>query len=177
MIELLIAIQFKLFLYLGLATCLAMLVWGGGPERALAGFWLTRFLTEAIYHWVFGYRMIYVRVDWYHASIDTVATVVTLLIALKANRMYALWIATFQLFVLSGHLARAKIEGVTQLDYALMLDIPQWLMLLTMMIGFKCHLDRRRKYGPYRDWRWQARPGGEPGNGAQAHLESTRAGE
>ncbi|MDJ0979227.1 MAG: hypothetical protein QNI87_11940 [Erythrobacter sp.] len=139
---------------LAYAICLAALVWGAGPERAIALAWLLLFeAVPGIYKTFWGARFQLEEVDILFASLDLCAGAFWLIVALNANRNYPLVIAALQLLVISAHIARGLIDAISPVAYAAMVMAPGWLQLLLLGAGLVRHVLRERTYGPYREWR------------------------
>lgn len=154
MFELFVNYRADVQFYSALIVCLAMLRWGGGPERAIALVWLLG--VEALdwaYHTVSGNTFELQSVDTFHASLDGLLAVAFLIIALYANRFYPLVIAAFQLLSATSHLTRELVEAITPIAYAVMVFAPSWGILISMIMGFYRHLERQREFGIYRSWR------------------------
>ncbi len=133
---------------------IAAIVWGGGPERTVAFTWVFAFEFLGLVDDVLtGPMGLLTEVDYFLALKDVVAGVMWIAIALYANRNYTLWIAGFQIIAMSAHLVRGLIEGVSPIAYAVMVVAPGWFQLFLLGIGLTRHILRKRKYGPYRDWR------------------------
>lgn len=135
-------------------VCIAALVWGAGPERAVALIWLIFFeFLMNLYLIVWGPAFQLQRIDVFLASGDIVAGFIWVIIAVNANRNYPLLIAALQLLTIGAHLARGLIESIAPVAYAVMVVAPGWLQLLVLGAGVGRHVLRRRRYGPYREWR------------------------
>lgn len=132
-------------------------VWGGGPERAVAAVWLFVFeLGGALKDWLVGPQLHLTAVDPYLAAEDMIAGVIWITIALYANRNYTLWVAAMQVLAMTAHVARGLVETLSPLTYIVMTVAPGWFQLFFLAIGIARHVSRKRKYGPYRDWRLPA---------------------
>ena len=133
--------------------CLAALKWGGGPERAIALIWLAVFeLGHRGYHLLWNPIFQVDRFDTYHAMQDLVVLLGFVMVALRANLMYPLWIAAFQLIAFSAHLARGIADQITPIAYAALVIGPSYFQLGLIAGGLALHMRRVRKSGPYRDW-------------------------
>ena len=155
---------------LAFALCGAALIWGGGPERAVAVTWLVLFQLGTFVHGALfegSFRL--VGVDGFLASMDLLAAISFVGIALYANRNYTLWIAGVQLLALTAHFARGFTEMISPIAYAIMVIAPGWFQLLFLAIGLARHVLRTRRHGPYRGWR-NAGPG-RTANAATPLLE------
>lgn len=136
------------------AIFLSALIWGAGPERAAAATWVVVFeLPEVIYNDILGFGAKLTEVDLFLAISDLSAAFLWVTIALYANRNYTLWIAAMQVLATTAHLARGLIEAISPIAYLAMLVAPGWFLLMFLGIGLIRHILRKRKHGPYRDWR------------------------
>lgn len=146
---------------LAYSICAAALIWGAGPERAIAITWLVLFeLLGGAYSmlWDSAYQL--EQVDVFLAMLDGLAGIIWIGIAFNANRNYPLVIAAMQLVAMTGHLTRSLIEAISPVAYATMVIAPSWLQLLVLAFGLARHIRRKRTFGPYRDWRVPVRLGG-----------------
>lgn len=140
--------------FLAYTLCFAALIWGGGPERLIAVTWLVLFeLSIELYRNVFGAEYKLTEVDLFLASTDILAGMIWIAVALYANRNYPLWIAAMQLLAVTAHVARGLVEAISPIAYIAMVIAPGWFQLIFLAIGLTRHVMRKRKYGPYRDWR------------------------
>lgn len=134
--------------------CLVALVWGSGPERAVAAAWLLVFeVLVGAYQLLSEPGFKRTDVDLFLATTDIIAAFIFIAIALYANRTYPLWIAGMQLLALTAHVARGLADTVSPVAYTTMVIAPGWLQLVFLGCGFGFHILRKRKYGAYRDWR------------------------
>ena len=136
-----------------LVSC-AMLRWGGGPERAIALVILIGMVgVDSAYHSLWDVTYQFETVDVFHATMDMIFAGSFILIALFANRMYPLWIASLQLMSATSHLVREMVEAITPIAYAVMAFAPSWGILAAMALGMWAHVRRKKKWGEYRSWR------------------------
>lgn len=133
---------------------------GAGPERGVACVMLGLEAADRIYHLIFGNVTNLVSIDYGHAVIDLGAMVALVAIALRANRMYTLWIAALQLIAFNAHLARELTEGMSPIAYVFLFVGPSYFQMLIQGLGLWAHRRRLTRYGPYRAWRSQ--PGAPP---------------
>lgn len=132
----------------------AAMIWGGGPERAVAIVWLVVFeLSGPATDFLFGSGRELASIDPFSAGRDLVAGGLWIGIALYANRNYTLWVAAMQILAIFGHLSRGLSEIMSPIAYQIMIEVPAWSQLLLLAIGLTRHILRKRKYGAYRDWR------------------------
>lgn len=140
-------------------VCGTALIWGSGPERAVALTWLIVFEGSSwLYDTVSGDGTQVVEVDLIAAGADVTAGILFVCIALYANRNYTLVVAGMQVLAMSAHLARGLSEVISPIAYLTMIYAPGWLQLIFLGIGLVRHIRRKRKYGPYRDWRLVRNP-------------------
>ncbi len=146
--------QFQLIAILVLAL---LALWkGAGPERAVAGVMVGILVSDRIYHLIFGNFTNLVSIDYGHALIDMVAMIALVAIALRANRMYTLWIAALQLIAFNAHLARELTQGMSPIAYLILYVGPSYFQLLIQALGLWAHRRRLAKYGLYKSWTSQA---------------------
>lgn len=137
-----------------LLICGAAFLWGGGPERAVALTWAICFeLAERLYQLPAPVSFRLTEVDAFLATVDVVAGLTWITIALYANRNYTLWIAGLQVLAMTAHLARGFVETISPVAYVTMVTAPGWFQLILLAIGVVRHVMRKRVHGPYRDWR------------------------
>ncbi len=139
-------------LFFTLFAC--VVIWGGAPERAIAATWMILFEgVSRVYRGIWGEGYQLEQVDLFYGSIDGLVCVIWVAIAVHANRNYPLLIAALQVLVVAAHLARGLIESISPIAYATMVIAPGWLQLMVLCVGLLRHIQRQKRYGPYRDWR------------------------
>src|SRR3546814_9683392 len=110
----------------------AALRWGAGPERICAAALLAMNVADRIYHALVGRGTIYGSVDIGHLIIDMLVAAVFIGVALKANRVYPLWLSAFQLVSVVSHFAREESRKIAELAYFLMNYVPYYALLLIL---------------------------------------------
>ncbi len=147
------------FNYLSLALLiLAALRWGAGPERMCMAAMVLMNVGDRAYHAFLGRGTIYASVDIGHLFIDLAAAAIFVGVALRANRVYPLWLSAFQLVSVVSHFAREVNGTFATFAYALMNYGPYYAILAILSGGIWCHARRRRRYGPYPSWRRSSNP-------------------
>jgi hypothetical protein len=139
------------FSYL-LLTVAAAYRWGAGPERACATSLLFLAVIDWPYHWLVGRGAILSTIDVGHLIMDLVTWSLLYATAMKANRIYTLWIAAFQLIMVLSHFARGSV-AIAPLAYAIMNFAPSYAQIMTLCLGIHSHHKRAKQYGSYRSWR------------------------
>lgn len=128
--------------------------WGGAPERWLSGaFIATMVLPVYVLQWTNPGGSLDDPSFLFRMTIDGLAALIFILIALKANRNYPLWIAGFQLVALGAYLVKAVVPDVSPLALVILIVGPSYCQLLLLIAGFVRHVRRERRFGPYRAWR------------------------
>lgn len=145
----------RFWLQAGLFGLLALAAWrvGGGPERVLAGVLVWFSVADSLNHRLFDVNTDYLTTDTGHVIIDAVALVVSLAVALTANRMYPLWFAALQLLAMLAHLSREVTHGTAAIAYLVMYIGPSYGQIVVLALGIWAHHRRVRRHGPYRSWR------------------------
>lgn len=140
------------------ALSVATLRWGAGPERICVATLFVMTYGDAAYHAILGQGPVYGSVDIGHFLIDIGVAAVFIGVALRANRVYPLWLAAFQLVSVISHFAREVTETFPKLAYGLMTYVPYYVVLLIMAGGLWQHARRTSRHGPYRSWRPSSNP-------------------
>jgi hypothetical protein len=136
---------------------LVVVAWwrGAGPERASAASLLVFAAQDATDRWFQG--MTYLAVAPRDVMMDCLVAGLLLAIALRANRMYPLWMAAWQLIAVLSHVARFESRSSVALAYAILMYLPSYLLLGTLGIGLAAHIRRVKRIGEYRSW-WKECP-------------------
>ena len=139
---------------LAYSICVAALIWGAGPERAMIVIWLFFFEFLAFFRDLFwGDALQLQSIDTYVTAIDLCAGLSWVAVALYANRNYPLFVAGLQILAIASHLARGLIDTIAPIAYAVMFIVPGWLQLFIIAAGLWRHARRERRFGAYREWR------------------------
>ncbi|MEL6530625.1 MAG: hypothetical protein AAFQ27_11735 [Pseudomonadota bacterium] len=154
MLDLLIEYRDEAQRVVSLLLGLAMLRWGGAPERAIALVFLGIITVPVIATgFLVSESLILSDLGVLYAALDIIAAIAFVIIALNANRNYPLWIAGFQLVAAAAHLVRGFIDSITPIAYAVMVIGPSYFQLMLMAAGLYRHIQRKKHYGEYRSWR------------------------
>lgn len=140
------------------ALSAAVLRWGAGPERICMTTLFAVTFGDPVYHYLVERAPIYGSVDIGHLVIDVGVAVVFVAVALRANRVYPLWLAAFQLVSVLSHFAREVTDSFPKLAYGLMTYGPFYIILAIMTGGLIFHAKRTKYLGPYRSWRSSSIP-------------------
>lgn len=138
------------------SVLLALAIWrsGAAPERWLIGVFIGTMVAPIYLFRVLGLgNPTFGPFAWLWIGIDLFAAVAFIVIALKANRNYPLWIAGFQLVAISAHMVRGMVDAVSPFAYLILSVGPSYCQLLLIFVGFLRHTRRTRRFGAYRDWR------------------------
>jgi len=144
-----------LYLFLGLALAVTIFWvarYGAAPERVVLQIWLVVTILDVVYHASVGQAK-YNGIDLIHLVLDVGAMAGFLWVALRANRVWPLWVAALQIQPLAVHLAMMLRLPGHGMAYWMMITAPANLEFLTLLIGTLAHVHRKRLIGPYRDWR------------------------
>lgn len=89
--------------------------------------------------------------------IDLSIGVAMVTIALRANRMYTLWMAGFQIIAVVAHLAMFATNAISPITYAIMVIAPSYFQIIILAFGIWLHHRRVERHGSYRSWRTSSR--------------------
>lgn len=143
--------------------------YGRGPERSAAAILSTAFVVSLIARLLRG-PIEYVHLDPIAAAVDTATLGGVMWVALNANRVWPLVIASLQLFVIIAHVSVLLSSGWNQVYWGMM-AIAQYLQLIVLVIGIASHHSRERRIGRYRSWR----PSHDTGGGSRRPLAGSHA--
>ncbi len=119
------------------------LVRGTGPERLLAGTLFVSGLLEAFILWL-GPSLKESVQEGMCLLLDLVLFAMILAIALRANRLYPLWLGGLQLVTLACHLADLSVMSGAKANAA-MQWVPFCAQLMVMMWGLFANTTSRRR--------------------------------
>lgn len=125
---------------------------GGGPEKAIAATFAGMWLFDLVLHAAAQALSSTIIVPTGHLVIDLMASGAFVGIALVANRVYPLWIASLQLISTIAHFVRALYPSISQSALAILMITPSYFEILAFTIGTWCHLRRVRQAPPPRSW-------------------------
>jgi len=130
--------------YLGLLAGAAVYAWrrGGGPERAVAIVLLADVLLDPLLHLFLAKR--FTTVDPTHLVLGIAYLIAFVSIALKANRLWTLWLCAFHGLSVLSHVTKALDLGIHPVIYAVMQVIWSYVMLGLLIFGTRNH-QRRSK--------------------------------
>ena len=124
---------------------------GAAPEWLCAIILLCLACLDWPYHLVFGEAK-WGSLDLGHTLLDLGASLALVFVALHANRLYPLWLASFQISSLLSHFARVMIEPMGGGAYAVLTIFPSYFEIAILFIGTQHHRRRHSIYGRYRSW-------------------------
>ena len=125
---------------------------GGPPERFAAVLLAGLVLADTVYHLLFGPSG-FDRVDPWHLFLDLTMLGFLMWLALRANRIWPLFVAAAQLLSVTGHIAVIVQPDGMRRAYWAMTQLPQYIQFTALLAGAWAHARRERLIGPYRSWR------------------------
>jgi hypothetical protein len=128
---------------------------GAAPERSVAITLFTMALADRIYHELAPHAP---AILW-HFLLDMAASIALVGVGLFANRVYTLWIGSFQIIALSAHVVRfvASEEQLT-LAFSILYILPSYFQIGLLLWGTHLHASRVRRFGQYRSWKSCSNP-------------------
>ncbi|GAA4642933.1 hypothetical protein GCM10023115_08930 [Pontixanthobacter gangjinensis] len=136
-----------------ISVVVAALRYGAGPEKWMgwAIIWLIG--LSQVYYALVEVTTAFQSADLGLFLIDLSVCVIMVTIALRANRMYTLWIAGFQLIALLAHLAMFATNAISPITYAVLVIAPSYFQTIILAFGIWLHHRRVKSHGNYRSWR------------------------
>lgn len=136
---------------------------GAAPERWSSA--VLAAMTAAV--WVYqiskpsilaGAVLGYGSVHPYFLTVDALALMALVVIALKANRFYPIVLAGCQLVSVMTHVASGILRSAFPLAYALFNILPFYFMIAVLALGLVAHVRREGRVGRYLSWRGSSAP-------------------
>jgi hypothetical protein len=134
-----------------LVLCTLYALWaGGGPERVGAAVYA---LSVAATHLILtAHNQRWLNVEVGVLSVDVLVFLAFIVIALRANRFWPLWVSAFLGLGVLGHLGRLAGPDVFWWAYAVVLTIWSYPILALIALGTFLHRRRLALNGADRSW-------------------------
>ena len=128
----------------GLLLAVALYAWrrGGWPERAAAAALAAMFALDAAYHWLDRAPQ-WREVSLWHMSLDLALLAALVGLALRAPRIWTLWLASFQLVSALGQILRLFEVAMPVRVYWAMTAAPSYCQILLLAAGIYLNDQRR----------------------------------
>ncbi|MBX7513588.1 hypothetical protein K3179_03405 [Qipengyuania sp. GH38] len=136
--------RFLLQVALILLVVLFALRKGGRPERHIALVLLGMLAANTLYGVLVGWWTDYDEIPWYRVVFDCTGFALILIVALRADRWWPLWVSGVQLLSVLAHLLRALDADLHPLVYAIMERWPYWIAIGLTGLGTYLHASRAR---------------------------------
>jgi hypothetical protein len=141
-----------IFFILLFAISVGYALWRGGkPERAVAIILILMISIDAFVHALTPAT--YAKADPGHLIIDALAWAAFLFIALRARRLWPLWVSSLQTISLIAHVTKLLNLSMPPLVYAIMQVSSSYLLLIILIMGTYAHQKRLRLSGSDMPWR------------------------
>ncbi|KHK91737.1 hypothetical protein [Novosphingobium malaysiense] len=131
---------------------LAALWKGAAPERILATTLAGAMALHLLAHLVLASAMLWRQADLVHLALDSMVFAVVIPVALRANRVYPLWLGAAQIIAMMAHAYRLSLTEINRFAYDMMSMIPSYIQLVALTLGLAWHAARRRRIGDYPSW-------------------------
>lgn len=153
MLELLF-VEIRFLLQYALIAVLAFFAWRGGeaPERQIAIIFVAAVFAELL-HPLFWPHDGSEHISYVHFVLDAVMFIAFAHVALRANRIYPLWIVAAQLIATLMHFQRAMIDQMHPLAYWALIRLPFYFQMLAFATGLWANRRRRKQGIRSRSWR------------------------
>lgn len=123
---------------------------GGAPERiGTAAYALA---VAATYLILWSHSSEWDAVEFGVLTVDVLVFVIFVVLALRANRFWPIWVSGFLGLAILGHLARMAGPDVIPWAYAVILTIWSYPILALMAFGTFNHHRRLKRFGTDPDW-------------------------
>jgi len=122
---------------------------GGTPERIGAG---TYALSVEATHFVLASHGRWMHVEYGEFTVDALTFLIFVVLALRANRFWPIWVSALLGLGVLGHLARWAGRDVVWYAYVVVLTIWSYPILVIIALGTFNHQRRLKQFGSDRSW-------------------------
>ncbi|MFM5916462.1 MAG: hypothetical protein ACKOOL_02895 [Novosphingobium sp.] len=124
---------------------------GGRPEKYASTVFVASFVAELVYNQFTG-ASDFRTFSPFRLVLDTSVFIGLLLISLRANRWWPMWLSALQLIVVAGHIsAWMRIPAIAGVYWG-MTAIPFYPENIILLAGIQRHRQRLAMFGHYPDW-------------------------
>lgn len=152
-------VEFRPFVQTGLfaLTAIYALLKCDWPEKAASLIFVGAILLDELHHALFP-EGIYDQVNVGHLIIDAIMLFALIQLAMRANRIYPLWILAAQLIATAMHLERGLLSAIHPFAYWTLTRLPSYLQLATLCAGIVAHRLRIKRGIRVKPWRTSSKP-------------------
>ena len=115
---------------------------GGWPEKASVSVFVTMLVLDQAFHLVIGFPVSELLVRRWHFALDAAGLILILAIALRADRIWTLWLASTQILAVIGHLLKPLDTTIFLRIEAIAIRVPTWMAICLIAIGTYLHAQR-----------------------------------
>lgn len=144
------ALKITIFYVVLIAALGYVLRRGGAPERIVAALFVVAAVATSIVP--FDYKSTFHILNWGVLAVDLTLFACLLLVALRANRFWPIWLAAFQLVELGIHGVRAYDANLWAIVYGRAIGLIAYPMMLLLVIGTNRHRQRVMMSGAESAW-------------------------
>ena len=119
-------------------------------------------LSSKAFVFLTAHQLILADIDPGFFVIEIIVAAAMIAVALRANRIYTLWMAGFQIIAVFAHLARGLSDAVSPLAYLILTIGPSYFQIVILGFGIWFHHRRVKRHGSYRSWRTSSGHSQEP---------------
>lgn len=124
---------------------------GGRPERLGAAIIILGIVVDRAWTGFFGYRD-FLTFDGSRLALDLVQMAAFLWLALRANRVWPLWISAAQAVAITGSIAALVLPDGYNYAFWAITQAPLFVQLFALAVGIAAHHRRVRRVGEYNCW-------------------------
>lgn len=147
-------VEFRPFVQTGLFAAIAIyaLLQCDWPEKATSLVFVGAILLDELHHAVFPAGS-YHQVNVGHLVIDAIMLLALIQLAMRANRIYPLWLLAAQLIATAMHLERGLLSTIHPFAYWTLSRLPSYLQLIALLAGvmaYRLRVNRGLRVKPWR---------------------------
>lgn len=130
---------------------------GDAPEKIGSLIFVGAVIGDSLYHAIFPLGSSYDSINVGHLIIDVVMLVALAVLAMRANRIYPLWLLAAQIISTAMHIQRAIVPEIHPFAYWTLTRVPSYLQMILLAVGVAAQHHRRRRGIVARPWRLNSR--------------------
>lgn len=148
-------VEYRAYIQYLIIFALTAYAWarGAGPEKQAGAILSSMVVLFLAYHLLIPEGGMYDKIDLGHLLIDLVVLVLLTRLAIRANRIYPLWMLAAQLISTLMHLGRGLDTQIAPIAYFLLTHAPSYIQVGAFALGLAAHRRRMKRFGTYRSWR------------------------
>lgn len=150
-----LTVEYRPYVQAGLFIGIAIYAYlrGEAPERFTSLTFVGAIVLDQMHHALLPGGRNYEQVESVHLLIDSLMFVALAYVAMRANRIYPLWLLAAQIISTAMHLERGIVAEMHPFAYWILTRAPSYLQMIVLIVGILAHRRRVRRGIHVKPWR------------------------